>query len=100
MSIYLYQKADKKVPVFIVKEVNFVFLNSIRGFFAHEHFIILTEDDIKEGKDVFCLKLLHIQNHSELFYGKNILSEVKFKLSDLRSALELEIRNKRIQLRE
>lgn len=100
VSIYLYQKQEKKIPVFIVKKADFVFLNSIRRFFAHEHFIILTQDDIQEGKDVFCLKLLHIKNHSELFYGKHILETLKFKLSDLRSALELEIRNKRIQLGE
>jgi len=80
--------------------VDFIFLNSIRDFFIHEHFIILTEDDIKEGKDVFCLKLLHIKNHSKLFYGNDILNDIHIQTSDLRSALELEIRNKIIQLRE
>jgi hypothetical protein len=43
---------------------------------------------------------LDIKNHSELFYGNDILSDFTIILSDLRSALELEIRNKRIQLRE
>lgn len=100
LSVYLYQTAHKKIPVFVVKKVDFVFLNTIRSFFVHEHFIILTEDDIHEGKDVFCLKLLHIKNHSELFYGKDIFGSITFDSSDLRSALELEIRNKRIQLRE
>lgn len=100
LSIYLYQTHQKKIPVFVVKEVNFVFLNSIRSFFVHEHFIILTEDDIKEGKDVFCLKLLHIKNHSDLFYGKDVLQWTTYKLSDLRLSLELEIRNKIVQLRE
>jgi len=100
VSIYLYQKGDVQVPVFVVEEVNFVFLNTIRSFFAREKFIILTQDDINEGNDVFCLKLLHIKNHSELFYGNDILLHIKFIKSDLRSALELEIRNKRIQLRE
>jgi hypothetical protein len=73
VSIYLYQTPHKKIPVFIVKEVNFVLLNTMRSFFAHEHFIVLTEDDINEGKDVFCLKLLHIKNHSSLFYGKDVV---------------------------
>lgn len=100
LSIYLYQKGDGHIPVFIVEEINFVFLNSIRSFFAREKFIILTQDDINEGNDVFCLKLLHIKNHSKLFYGNDILSDIKIEKSDLRSALELEIRNKRIQLRE
>lgn len=99
-SIYLYQKHTETIPVFVVKEVNFVFLNSIRSFFAREKFILLTEDDIQEGSDVFCLKLLHIKNHSELFYGNDTLWSLQFTLSDLRSALELEIRNKRVQLRE
>jgi len=49
---------------------------------------------------VFSLKLLHIKNHSELFYGNDILSDIILHPSDLRSSLELEIRNKRIQLRE
>lgn len=100
VSIYLYQTPYKKIPVFIVNKLSFVSLDAMRGFFAHEYFIILTEDDIYQGNDVFCLKLLHIRNHSELFYGKNILWSLKFNLSDLRSALELDIRNKLIQLRE
>lgn len=100
VSIYLYQKGTEKIPVFIVKEVNFVFLNSIKTFFVREKFIILTQDDINEGNDVFCLKLLHIRNHSELFHGNDILWAIKFIIPHLRSALELEIRNKRIQLRE
>lgn len=100
LSIYLYHRETKKLPVFVVKSVNFVFLDSIRSFFAHEKFIILTQDDINEWNDVFCLKLLHIKNHSELFYGNDIFWDIKIKKSDLRSALELEIRNKRIQLRE
>ena len=100
VSIYLYQKGTDKIPVFVVDEVNFVFLNSIRSFFAREKFIILTQDDINEWNDVFCLKLLHIRNHSELFYGNDVLWDFTINLSDLRSALELEIRNKRVQLRE
>ena len=100
VSIYLYQKGDQKIPVFIVKEVNFVFLDSLRSLFAREQFIMLTEDDIREWNDVFCLKLLHIKNHSEIFYGTDILSQISFDIGDLKSSLELEIRNKRIQLRE
>lgn len=100
VSIYLYEKGGEKIPVFVVDEVNFVFLNSIRSFFANEKFIILTQDDIKEWNDVFCLKLLHIKNHSELFYGNDVLWDFEINISDLRSALELEIRTKRIQLRE
>ncbi len=99
-SIYLYQREKETIPVFIVNEVNFVSLNAIRSFFVHEKFILLTEDDIKEWNDVFCLKLLHIKNHSTLFYGNDILFDFTITLSDLRSALEFEIRNKRIQLRE
>ncbi|MEI6774874.1 MAG: hypothetical protein WCL18_09200 [bacterium] len=60
----------------------------------------MTQDDIDQGNDVFCLKLLHIKNHSELFYGNDILRDIQFKTSDLRSMIEFEIRNKRIQLRE
>jgi len=100
VSIYLYQKWNDKIPVFVFEQVNFVFLNSIRTFFTHEKFIILTQDDINEWNDVFCLKLLHIKNHSDLFYGNDILWDIQPNISDLRSALELEIRTKRIQLRE
>ena len=100
VSIYLYQKGVQKIPVFIVNDVNFVSLNTIRSFFVHEKFIILTQDDIYEGNDVFCLKFLDIRNHSELFYGDDVLSNMTINLSHLRSAIELEIRNKRVQLRE
>jgi hypothetical protein len=100
VSIYLYHKGKDALPVFIIKDVDFVFLNSLRSFFVREQFIMLTEDDIKEGSDVFCLKLLHIKSHSTLFYGKDVLWKLNIQLSDLRSTLELEIRNKIIQLRE
>ena len=61
VSIYLYHKGKDTLPVFIIKDVDFVFLNSLRSFFVREQFIMLTEDDIREGSDVFCLKLLHIK---------------------------------------
>jgi hypothetical protein len=88
------------LPVFVLSRVDFVFLDSIRGFFVDKEFIILTEDDISRGDDVFCLKLMHIKNHSSLFHGKDVLSGLHIKNSDLRLMLELEIRNKSVQLRE
>ncbi len=100
MSIYIYERGWKQIPVFVVSKLDFVFLDSIRHFFVREQFIILTEDDIYEGSDVFCLKLLHIKNHAQLFYGKDILWKQTYILSDLRSSLELDIRNKLVQLRE
>ncbi len=100
ISIYLYTSHGVTIPVFVVKEVNFVLLDSIRSLFRNQHFIMLTQDDIHEGKDVFCLKLLHIKMHSTLFMGTDIIWHQTFELSDLRSLLELEIRNKRVQLRE
>ncbi len=100
VSIYLYKKGDEEIPIFVVDKVNFVFLDTIRSFFVREKFILLTEDDIKEGNDIFCLNFLHIKNHSKLFYGNDVLWSFLYKTSDLRSSLELEIRNKRIQLRE
>ncbi len=100
ISLYLYEKSNETIPVLIVKEIDFVFLDSLRKLFVNEHFILLTQDDIHEGSDVFCLKLLHIKNHSTLFSGNDVLSLLQFTISDLRSAIELEIRNKRIQLRE
>lgn len=100
LSIYFYQKGIHEIPVLIVNDVNFVSFDAIRHLLVHEKFIILTQDDISEGHDVFCLKLLDIKNHSSLFYGNDILLSISINFSDLRSALELEIRNKRIQLRE
>ena len=100
VSIYLYQKGADEIPVFVVKDVNFVLLDSIRPLFARERFIILTQDDISQGSDVFCLQLLSIKNHSDLFYGSDILSNFKIEKTDLRASLELDLRNKRVQLRE
>ncbi|MCX6824679.1 MAG: hypothetical protein NTY80_00500 [candidate division SR1 bacterium] len=100
VSIYLYQKGADEIPVFVVKDVNFVLLDSIRPLFARERFIILTQDNISQGSDVFCLQLLNIKNHSDLFYGSNILSNFKIEKTDLRASLELDLRNKCVQLRE
>lgn len=100
LSIYLYQKGGVEIPVFVLTDIDFVFLDSIRDFFVDKKFIVLTEDDIYRGDDAFCLKLLHIKNHSTLFHGKDLLSGVIIQNSDLRLMLELEIRNKSVQLRE
>lgn len=100
ISLYLYNKHTMTIPVFVVKEVNFLLLDTLRPLFAQQHFILLTQEDIVQWKDVFCLKLLHIYHHAKLFYGVDILWQQQFQQSDIRSMLELEIRYTLIQLRE
>ena len=100
MAVYLYHKGEHTLPVFITHDMDFVSLDSYRDLFRSEKFMILTQDDIEKWLSIFCLKLLHIRNHSDLYLWEDILKQIQFEKSDIQSALLLDIRNKIVQLRE
>ena len=65
-----------------------------------EHFILLLEDDVVNGGDVFPLDFLHIKDNSEVIEGEDYFSEMKIDKRHVRFKLEFELRNKLIYLRE
>ena len=84
VSIYIYQAGKRQLPVFIMESIDFVILDQVKKFFEKEQFIILTMDDIMNGKDIFPLKFLLMKKNSHLAYGKDVFEDMKFDKSDLR----------------
>jgi len=101
IALYEYEQViGEKIPVFVITKMDFVKMTGLKKQFEWEAFIILTEDDIENGVDTFALKFLHMKEHCKLIDGKNIFDGMMIDKSYLRHALETEIRNKLIQLRE
>lgn len=100
LSVLRYQRNKEEIVVFVVTNVDYQILDSLRLEFKNEHFIIFTEDDIVNGKDVFPLEFLHIQNHHLLIEGHDYFTTLKIDKKHLQLKLEFELRNKLVYLRE
>ncbi|MCP4763319.1 MAG: hypothetical protein GY870_16210, partial [archaeon] len=100
LSILRYQRYKTEIIVFVVKNVDYQMLDSVRKDFQNESFIIFTEDDIANGADVFPLQFLHIQNNSLLVEGHDYFKNLVIEKKHLQLKLEFELRNKLVYLRE
>lgn len=100
LSILRYQPYKTEIIVFVVTNVDYQTLDSLRTEFQGENFIIFKEDDIVNGKDVFALEFLHIKNNHLLVEGHDYFSTLEIQKKDLKHKLEFELRNKLIYLRE
>jgi hypothetical protein len=100
VAVYSYEIKKGSIPIFVMKHVDFSVLQSYKKHFQNEKFIMLTQDEIDNGCDVFPLKFLHMKNHSTLVFGSDVFSSIKIEKSDLKHILELHLRTKMVQLRE
>lgn len=101
VSYYHYQiDTNNLIPVFVLQKMDFTVFDTIKADFEKKQFIILTQDDITSGNDIFPLKFLHMQQNSTLVQGIDSLSSLIIQKNLLRLNIEFELRNKLIQLRE
>ena len=100
VSVLEYQRYDKLITIFVVNKIDFKRLAQAEEILQKENFIILHEDDIKNGSDIFPLQFLSIKRNSKLISGTDYFSRLGIKKRDVRSKLEFELRNKLIYLRE
>jgi|GEM_PF-1390135 len=100
LALYQYQSTHGEIPVFVLDSVDFHKLAHVKDVFAKERCIILSQDDVLNGHDVFPLRFLHMINHSSLILGADILKSISIKKADLLRTIELELRTKIVQLRE
>lgn len=99
-AVYEYQRHTETIAVFVLKKTDFDRLKDLKKLLKKQPFIFLTEEDIQHGRDVFPLQILHIKQHSELVFGKDLFVSLKIAKKDVRSKLEYELRNKNVYLRE
>ena len=98
-SVYSYTLPQGDIPLVIVgKKVDRALLRQID--IRSEGGIILTRKDIEDGKDVFALRFLHMQQHSTLIAGKDVLKKLEIQKKHARHALESMFRVTLIDLRE
>lgn len=100
IAVYTYHTRQGDIPIFVIEKMDFKALEESKKLFKGEKFIMLTQNDISHGHDVFPLKFLHMRNHSDLVFWVDVLGDIQIKKADLLKTLELELRIKMIQLRE
>jgi|TARA_B100001971_G_C18208236_1_gene548975 hypothetical protein len=62
--------------------------------------LFFTQEELRDGSDVFPLEFLDIKNPHEVLYGDDLIKEIKFDKKHVRRQLEFELRSKLIHLRE
>ncbi len=99
LALYEYGYTEEKSLIIILKKADFFRLEKARKDLKKYDFVILSEEDLKEGGDVFPVEFLRFQTSVKLLKGKDVLADIKIKPAQLRPHLEYELRNKRIYLR-
>jgi len=99
LAVYAYNLPQWIIPLVIVsKKVDRKNLQSAYGW--SNWCIVLTKKDIKEGKDVFALRFLHMKAHANLLFWKDLLKKIHIKNEPARLALESMLRVTLIDMRE
>jgi len=92
--------------LFVLRKLDFEVLETIKGFMEKDGKklpvvpLFFTEQELKQGSDVFPLEFLDIKQPHELLYGIDIVNQISFDKKHVRRQLEFELRSKLIHLRE
>lgn len=62
--------------------------------------LFFTQEELRDGSDVFPLEFLDIKQPHEVLYGEDLVEKIKFDKKHVRRQLEFELRSKLIHLRE
>jgi hypothetical protein len=62
--------------------------------------LFFTQEELRDGSDVFPLEFLDIKQPHEVLYGEDLVDKIKFDKKHVRRQLEFELRSKLIHLRE
>jgi predicted nucleotidyltransferase len=62
--------------------------------------LLLSEDDLRRSTDVFPIKLLDMQRHHRVLWGKEVLTDLNIARDHLRLRCEQEIKNLLLRLRQ
>ena len=98
-SIASYYMDNEKYFLLVFSEIIFKDLEHSRNLNFGIPVVFFTEEELRDGKDVFSLEFLNIQNSYEMIYGKDLFKGLKFKKKNVRLQLEFELRSKLINLR-
>ncbi len=91
---------NERKLLIVVSKIKFNELHEIKQIFKGFIPLILSEDEVKGGSDVFPLEFLNIKETGRLVFGKDYFKKYKVKKKDVRLQLEFELRSKLILLRE
>lgn len=99
-SLYEYSITNEDViPVVVVSEYTQTVTDELQSFWLLS-WIVLTENDIHRGHDVYSIILYHIQCRSICMSEDDILKTIKIDSTSMRHNLEWHIRHVLIDLRE
>ncbi len=98
-TIASYYMDNEQYFIFVLSEITFKDLENSRRINFSIPVVFFTEEELADGKDVFSLEFLNIQNSYEMIYGKDVFKGLKFQKKNVRLQLEFELRSKLINLR-
>jgi hypothetical protein len=100
VCVYEYENTPGyMLPVYIAESMDALLVEELKKTNVKDA-IFLTIEDIMRGGDVFGVVLLHILARSECVYGDNVLHDMKYDHSQIRTSLEAHLRHFLIDLRE
>ena len=100
-----YGKIEKYMVV-VVKNLTFADIEEIKPFadMVYRAFkkqpLVLTQEEISAGTDVFPLEFLNIKTTIEVIYGSDVFKDLSLEKKYVRRELEFEFRSKLINLRQ
>lgn len=99
IAVYMYTLGDQTIPVMVVKDFDTETQQRLSTI-SEPGWIILTQNDLDHGDDVFCVVLLHIQCNSVCERWDDVINRVTISPRNLRHHLEAQIRHVMINMRE
>ena len=98
VALVQYHTGDETRLLAICNHIDFTTLQSIKPL--KEIPLVMTEEELTDGVDVFPIEFLNIKQHYEVLHGEDCLADITISKKHLRHQLEFEFRSKLIHLRE
>lgn len=101
ISLYAYRPiAGKEIPLLVVNTIDFLAWEQQAGLWRGQDCIILTQEDLTQGSDIFALRYLHMKMYAKLIAGKELFADMGLSKEHIRRGLEYSLRSTCIELRE
>ena len=99
IAVYAYTLGHEVIPLLVVQDFDSETQKKL-SHISEPGRIVLTQNDLDHGDDVFCVVLLHIQCNSICERWTDVINQVTITHIHLRHHLEAQIRHVMINMRE
>jgi len=99
ISLIEFSRGSKREYILITKGFQYETLKPLRKLIKKFPVMIFTQEDFEGGVDVFPVDMALIKEDHVLLAGKDLVSGIEIKSSDLRHHLEYSLRSQRVYLK-